>query len=215
MKTRSFDNWKHKSGVFDSLNIRLLGFNTDYPVLSSFMKDIDFEIVTCNDYKSINENSLVSTFVEDYVLERFWNNPNKYIDIYKRAKYVMSPDFSLLKGMPIPMQIWNTYRNRLVGYVWQSNGINVIPTVSWSDEHSFDFCFNGILKNSVVAISNIGCRTEDDKLIFDLGFNEMIKMLEPSKIIFQCNKKNASSYKNSNIVFIDSYWERKRKQFKF
>jgi hypothetical protein len=130
------------------------------------------------------------------------------------AKYVLSPDFSLLIGMPKPMQEWNVYRNRLVGYVWQCEGIKVIPTISWSDKSSFQFCFNGIEKNSVVAISNTGCRNDEQKKYFDEGFGEMIKRIEPRKIIFQCNKKYRSFYNDENIIFIESFWDNKRKQLK-
>lgn len=214
MKQRSSNNWQTRSGVFDALNLRYLTFNDNYPVLSSIFNIDDFEVTMCNDYKKIDQNSLISSFVDDYILERYWNNPCKYIRLFKNAKYVLSPDFSLLVGMPKPMQQWNVYRNRLVGYVWQSEGIKVIPTISWSDEISFDFCFEGVDIGSVVAVSNIGCRNEGHKEYFDKGFEEMIKRINPSKIIFQCNKKYKDFYKNENIIFVESYWDKKRKQLK-
>lgn len=58
----------------------------------------------------------------------------------------------------------------------------VIPTVTWSTPESFDFCFEGIEKHSIVAIGMIGCkRSKED---FLLGYNEMIKRIEPSAIIY-------------------------------
>ena len=122
MKQRSSDNWKSKSGSWDSLNTELIDFYLDYPILSSILQVNEFQVVMCNNYKAITEESLISTFADDYILERYWNDPNKYIEYFKKAKYVMSPDYSLLIGMPKPMQMWNVYRNRLVGYVWQSAG---------------------------------------------------------------------------------------------
>ena len=74
--------------------------------------------------------------------------------------------------------------------------------------------FKGIAKNSVVAISNTGCRNDEQKKYFDAGFNEMIKQIEPSKIIFQCNKKFRQFYNDENIIFIESFWDNKRKQLK-
>lgn len=213
-RQRSSHNWATRSGVFDALNTRFLTFTEDYPVLSSIFNIDDFKVIMCNNYKKIDENSLVSSFLDDYILERYWNDPTRYLSIFKRAKYVMSPDFSLLLGMPKPMQMWNVYRNRLVGYLWQGEGIKVIPTISWSDRNSFEFCFNGIEKNSVVSISNTGCRNDEQKKYFDSGFDEMVKIIEPSKIIFQCNKKYKEQYKDKNIVFIDSFWDNKRKQLK-
>jgi hypothetical protein len=214
MKQRSSDNWKTKSGGWDALNTELIDFYLDYPVLSSILQVVDVQVVMCNNYKYITEQSLISTFVDDYILERFWNNPKKYIEYFKEAKYVMSPDYSLLLGMPKPMQMWNIYRNRLVGYIWQSAGINVIPTISWSDQSSFEYCFKGVEIGSVVAVSNIGCTNEDYKIFFDEGFNEMINIIKPEKILFQCNKKYKEHYKDERIIFIDSFWDNKRKQLK-
>jgi Domain of unknown function (DUF4417) len=215
MKSRSSDNWKTKSGGWDVLNTALVDFDEDYPVLSSFLNyPIDFQTVMCNNYKAIDSQSLISMFVDDYILERYWNNPKKYINYFKDAQYVMSPDFSLLLGMPKPMLQWNTYRNRLVGYIWQQSGLKVIPTISWTDESSFDFCFNGVEKGSVVAISNTGCRNEWHKKYFDKGFEQMIKTLEPKKVLFQCNAKYRSHYVSDDIIFLESFWDVKRKQLK-
>jgi len=211
MHTRSSDNWKTKSGTWDSLNVELIDFDEDYPNISNKITDINFNIVNCNDYKRVTQNSLISTFVDDYILERYWNNPSKYIAYFKEAKYVMTPDFSLLIGMPAPMQQWNVYRNRLVGYVWQSAGFDIIPTVAWSDKKSFSFCFNGIEQGSTVAVSSVGCKTKDNKSYFDAGFNEMKKALKPKYIIFQCPKNLKQYYLDDNIVFMDSFWDNKRK----
>lgn len=214
MIQRSSKNWKTKSGGWDVLNTELIDFYLDYPILSSILQLTDYQLVMCNNYKFINEKSLVSTFVDDYILERYWNDPKKYIEYFKKAKYVMSPDYSLLVGMPKPMQMWNVYRNRLVGYVWQSSGINVIPTISWSNEDSFEYCFNGVEIGSVVAVSNTGCRNEENKHFFDLGFYKMIEVLKPSIILFQCNKKFRKNYNINNVIFVDSFWDNKREQLK-
>lgn len=208
MQTRSSHNWATKSGTWDALKTEYIDFYSDYPIINC--KNIDNGIVVnCNDYKRINEFSLVSTFLDDYILERFWNNPKKYIAYFKNTKGVMSPDFSLLIGMPLPLQQYNVYRNRLVGYIWQKYGVNVIPTVSWSDERSFDFCFKGVEKSSIVAVSNIGCNNSEQKAYFDKGFAAMIDVINPSKILFCCNKRHKNEYKSKNIVFINSFWNNK------
>jgi len=211
MEIRSYKNWQSKSGGWDTLNLKYIDFDCPYPVLSSIFDINDYQIVMCNNYKSISVNSMISMFIDDYVLERYWNNPLKYIPYFKKAKYIMSPDFSLLIDMPLPLQMYNVYRNRLIGYLWQKKGLNIIPTISWSNIKSFDFCFKGVKKNSNVCISNIGCRNEINKYFFDLGFNEMKKRLKPKNIIFQCNKKYKEFYTDENIIFIDSFWDNKRK----
>lgn len=213
MFQRSSHNWKTKSGTWDSLNISLIDFVEDFPVLSSICYSATY-MVNINDYKHIGSGSLVSTFVDDYILERYWNHPLNYIHKLKQAANVMSPDFSLLVGMPKPLQMYNVYRNRLVGYIWQSRGINVIPAVSWSDNSSFDYCFEGIREGSIVAVSNIGCRNDEHKRYFDAGFNEMNERLNPKMILFVCNKKYRSDYSGKNVVILDSFFENRRKILK-
>jgi hypothetical protein len=211
MNQRRSNTWESKGGGWELLNNRFAKFDSDYPILSSLLDIHNFRTVVCNNYSQIDESSLVSSFIHDYILERYWNNPDKYIEYFKKAKYVMSPDFSLLVGMPKPAQIWNVYRNRLVGYVWQEAGINVIPTVSWAGESSFEFCFEGVGTGSSVAISNIGCRNEEQKAFFDKGFEKMKEIIQPKVIVFQCNNKYKEFYTDKNIIFIESFWDEKRK----
>lgn len=64
----------------------------------------------------------------------------------KKYECVFTPDYSLYADMPIPMLIWNTYRSRFLGAYYQAEGVKIIPTVSWSLENSFDFCFAGLPK---------------------------------------------------------------------
>ena len=89
----------------------------------------------------------------------------------------------MYSDFPLSLQIYNTYRNRFCGAYWQDLGINVIPTVSWSDKRSFDFCFEGIEHKSSVAISNVGVfnNLKTKKMFLD-GYEEMIKIIEPEKI---------------------------------
>jgi len=63
----------------------------------------------------------------------------------------------------------------------QQQGIKVIPTVRWGDLTSFNFCFDGIEKGSIVAVSTIGVKKQ--KSHFMLGYNEMLSRIKPSKII--------------------------------
>lgn len=212
MNTRSSRNWQSKAGTWDSLNVEYVDFSGSYPCLSSITYPVSFNSVAiCNDYRSVTNNSLISMFVDDYILERFWNNPLKYVNYYKNAAYVMSPDFSLLLGMPEPVQRWNVYRSRLVGYVWQKAGLSVIPTVSWTDNNSFEYCFEGIERGSNVAVSNIGCRNDEQKAYFDAGLQELKSVIEPNTIIMQCTERLKPLYNAENVVFIDSYWQERNR----
>ena len=60
-------------------------------------------------------------------------------------------------------------------------GKNVIPTISWSDERSFEFCFEGVEQESIVAVSTHGNRYAIDD--FMKGYNELLRKIKPRAII--------------------------------
>ncbi len=64
--------------------------------------------------------------------------------------------------MPMPIKIYNTFRSRWCGAYLQSNGVKVIPTLAWGGPETFWFCFDGVEKKSVVAVSTLGVRSEKD-----------------------------------------------------
>lgn len=126
----------------------------------------------------------VHFYLDDYQFERVWNRPDFYTDKLLRFDSVFTPDFSLYLDMPMPIQIFNTYRNRLLGAYWQSRGLEVIPTLSWSDDKSFSFCFEGIEPGGVVTVSTIGCGNNiNAKQLFFKGLDEMILKIEPKKVL--------------------------------
>jgi hypothetical protein len=212
METRTSHKWSKSA---DRLNLQFLDFNEDYPNIGEkfFLPPLD--TVNCNDYKAFSENSLISTFVDDYILERYWNNPVKYSKIMKKAGvgYAMSPDFTVLVGMPEPIIAYQIYKNRLVGYVWKKKGIKIIPTISWGDKKSFAYSIKGITFGSIIAVSNIGCRNEEQKRFFDAGYNYVMEHIQPEKVIFMSNNKYRASYESDKTIFIQSHFEKKRKQW--
>ena len=134
------------------------------------------------------ENKAVHFFLDDYQFNRVWNDPDRYIDLFRRFRYVLTPDFSLYTDFPKAFQVYNHYRKHWLGAYWQLNGINVIPTVCWSDKESFEWCFDGEPTHSVVAVSSVGTqRSKDTKRKFLDGYFEMVDRLQPTQIIFYGN----------------------------
>lgn len=142
-------------------------------------------------------------FEHDYMFERVWNNSKKYLDILRNFKYVCGPDFSAYGDMPKALQIYNRYRSRAMAYWFQLNGINVIPTVGWGEEETYDYCFDGLPKNSTLAVSTNGCFSITGKENYRKGFNEMCKRLSPNRVVvvgreIQVDTKVEVIYKNSH-----------------
>ena len=109
------------------------------------------------------------------------------------------------------MQMYNHYRKHWLAAYWQSLGINVIPTIAWSDHDSYKWCFDGEPIGGTVAISSVGCMKNRDanRLFFD-GYNEMLKNLKPEKIIFYGNVPDWIDKDKDNIVAIGSYQDKFR-----
>ncbi len=148
----------------------------------------------------------VHFYLDDYQFERVWNTPERYIKMLSDFDYVYQPDFSLFVDMPYPVQLYNHYRKQWVASLWEMNEIRVIPTVGWSDERSFDFCFSGVPTNSVLSVSSVGTqRNKTAKQGFLNGYAEMVKRLKPSKVLFYGNIPEEID--RGNIVHIEPFWK--------
>lgn len=131
------------------------------------------------------ESKIMHCFVEDYQFIRYWNNPDKYLPMLSKFSAVCSPDFSTYTDMPLAMQIYNHYRKHWLAAYWQLNGITVYPTISWSNEKSYDWCFDGEPVGGVVAVSSVGTqKNKESKRLFLIGYEEMMKRLDPAWVIF-------------------------------
>lgn len=149
-------------------------------------------------------NRMVHFFLYDYRFERVWKNPDNDIEKLSRYRAVLSPDFSMYLEMAPVMQLYNVFRNRWCGAYWASKGMRVIPTVNWGDESTFDFCFQGIEKGCTVAVSTYMAsehdNRKDQKGWFLAGYNEMLRQIEPERII--CYNTPFPEMEG-NIVYVD------------
>lgn len=180
------------------------GFETDgvwgFPVVKRQKFDFEnVELIACSDVSSHDVSNLdkgIHHFVDDYRFEVLYNRPDNCIEKYKRYRFVLTPDYSLYAEMNLWRQIESIGKSRWVGAYWQSKGLVVVPTVSWASPSSFNFCFAGIEKNSVVAVGMIGCKQE--RIAFMKGYNAMLETIEPSAII--CFGKPFPEMKGNLIV---------------
>jgi len=125
-------------------------------------------------------------FLADYRFESAWSRPEGGLSYVRSLGMALTPDFSLYPQMPLAAQLWQVYRNRWCGAYWQSQGVGVIPTVGWSDEASFPFCFLGVEQGSAVAISTVGLQagaSEGERRLFLAGYGEMVHVIEPSVVL--------------------------------
>ncbi len=145
----------------------------------------NIRLVACSDTRTNdnehNKKSGVHFFVDDYRFEGIYNAPDRTLVRYSQYAFLLTPDFSTYADMDLWRQLESVAKNRWIGAYWQRKGLTVVPTVSWADARSFEFCFDGVEKNGIVAVGMIGCKRS--KLAFMRGYNAMLEKIEPSEII--------------------------------
>ena len=156
----------------------------------------------------------VAFFTDDYRFERMWNNPSAYVESLQRFEGIISPDFSVYRDMPLVMQAWNVYRNHALAYWFSTKGISVIPNVRWGDERSYEFCFDGLPRDGIVAIGTHGClRDRTSREDFERGLVEMTQRLTPRVILVYgpTPKDMFAPYQDSGIQIVQ--YESERQSF--
>ena len=194
--------------VFKSGLVKGANFSSvyEFPILKRAefkpMKAIPFSRAT----KAKDNMQWVHFYIDDYRFECVWRNPKQYLGVLKRFEGVITPDFSLYRDMPLAMQIWNTYRNRVLGYWLQSNGVNIVPNIRWGDERTYDFAFEGIAQGGTVAVSTSGCiQSKVDRYYFKKGLAKMVEVLQPDTIVCysRCPSDIFELYRQSGIEIIN------------
>ena len=174
---------------------------SDIPLCSTTALAIPSSLITYSEAKTIhnksirnNPNYFADAFVCFYeddqnfdgIRSGIWYYPKKTYKILKHFKGIITPDFSTFQDFPDSLKRWNTYRMRAFGY-WYGSICKkqVINNVRWGTKETYEYCFDGIEKNSIIAIGTVGGspRKLIDRERFEFGLDEMVKKLEPKCII--------------------------------
>jgi hypothetical protein len=96
------------------------------------------KIVPFSKLKQANckERTAISFYEFDERFVEVLISPENFIPEISKFQCLISPDCSLYRDAPLSLQITNVYRNRAIGYYYQSRGINVIPQVRWGGEET-------------------------------------------------------------------------------
>lgn len=172
--------------VFNSFLVRFAEYASifDFPVIRATNsipnRVIPFsKAISCKDY-----NQWVHFYEDDYLFEKIWKNPMKYLDILKKYNGVILPDFSLYRDMPFIMQLWNIYRSRAIGCWLQNNSVDVIPNMRYGDKRTYKLCCEGIICGGVIAVGTHGTlKNKEDRRIFVEGLKVVISVTKPQAVI--------------------------------
>lgn len=179
----------------------------DMPVVAPTHNDKVFNLLPFNYWNSCPcpKEYYLCFYVDDYQFERIWNDPYRWAEVLKQFKGIIAPDFSMYRDFPRMLQIYNCWRNKVMSAFFQKCDIEVIPNVTWSDEASFKYAFDGLPMHSVVAVSTNGCiRDEVARKLLLQGFERMKRKLEPEKVIVFGHLPK--EWENEpNIIHFESY----------
>lgn len=172
---------------YENLNKRIFPGVGEYdiPVLKSAVFKVD-NWISFNFARGCDEPDKhgIHFFIDDYQFMRLWKNPDTYLPMLSQFQAVCTPDFSTYTDFPKAIQVYNHYRKHWLGAYWQEHGIKVIPTISWSDEASFEWCFDGEPVGGMVAVSSVGTQgNKRSAQLFEAGYKEMKRRLRPSQIV--------------------------------
>ncbi len=212
--TRTSHRWQSKPGRFDALHAQQL-FPSDnewgMPLLRHTAAGrVPAWLVPYRQRIRANEpldDGAVHFFLDDYRFEMVWSRPNKALEALAPYQTLLSPDFSLYRDWPLMLQLWNTYRSRWCGRFWQEQGFTVIPTVSWSTAESYDFCFLGVPRRGIVAVSAVGVNLDaplEYRLFVD-GFMEMVQRLQP-QVVLSYGRLPAACHELVEVVTYPTRW---------
>ena len=163
----------------------------------SFRKSFEKSFSDC-DHTNLN------FFEDDHYFNSLWNSPFRYLEHLRKFQSVCMPDFSKSEETPLPINIWNNYRNRALAFWMQENGIDVVPTMSVMPESCWGWCWDGMPKGSTYCCCTNGMVKDKVKRDnFIKSFHEAERRLRLERVIIVGGKIDELN-PACEVVYLDS-----------
>lgn len=135
-------------------NLDLLNPYGDFPVVPSVSFPTNLEFVPFNKFSDCF--TIPHFFIDDAYFEKVWKFPLKYKGLFSDCRYMIMPDFSIYYDIPLPLQLYNSYRSKWLASFY-SQFCSVLPNVSLGgDPALFPLFSKGFPVGSDLAFSFIG-----------------------------------------------------------
>lgn len=156
----------------------------DMPLLNPFNGTLPEEFIPFSERRKSLYSCGIQTYEYDYKIDVSWSRPHDIIAQLQRYHCVIAPDFSVFVDRPRALNIFGIYKNRWVASYWQKHGITVIPSASWGNVDSFEYCFDGLPENSTIAIGHISIGKDKwFKKLYRLGVETLIDRKHPTRLL--------------------------------
>lgn len=133
--------------------------------------------------KDPDYDQFVHFYENDDQIERFWNDPWRYLDKLSRFAGVVATDYSTGPDIPDPVRRYNVYRNQLTGAWLQSLGYHALCNVR-CPAYERNYFLTGVPQGSLIAVGEVGCvKNRCDRNRFEGGLIRAIDELRPTGIV--------------------------------
>lgn len=158
-----------------------------FAVMQPYQGRTDFVAVHYNDRKKVDgKGQMLQFFTDDYRFrDTAWYDLERFTYRVSHFDFYATPDFSMWKNTPTEYyNIEAVFKTRFVGAYWQQCGYDVIPTASWGGMNSFAYCFEGLPKYSVIAVSGMGNMKNADAFdLWSYGLQRLETEIEPILVL--------------------------------
>ena len=194
-----------RHGIVDIWNAFMLGGASydahDIPFCPTTAKQIPKQLISWPEAKRLHKRAIrrgdkeyrIPAFIHFYIDDikfdgaksSIWLFPRRALKIIEHFDGIITPDFSMCQDFPEPQKLFAVYRMRTFGYWIGTLDIDVINNVRWGTSETWDYCYAGIKRHTVVAIGTAasGLKSKINRPLFEEGFFEMVTRLKPTAII--------------------------------
>ncbi len=169
--------------LFMTQNVSMTSEN-EMPIVAPYTGDIPVDIRGIHRVKNKPmPNVAPHFFFDDGRIRDYFDKPFQTEKILEQFKVSISTDFSMTMEMTRPQKMFSAFLNKLWAAWLQSRGHNVIPNISFPNEHLEDYWLEGWPKHSIIALSSVGVLTHGNPEGWLSGAARILTALEPLHIL--------------------------------
>lgn len=195
----------HRNGLIDVWNAFMVEnadfSNHDIPLCPTTATCIPSKLIGYDEAKRTHKKMLhthhkdyhINAFIHFYIDDNkfdgkrssFWLYPHKALEIIEHYDGIIVPDPSTYADFPDPLKRWNFYRMNAFGYWIASLGHEVISNARWNTPDTWEYCFDGNPRNSMLCIGTVASnlKYKANYAPFAEGLFKMVETLTPHTIL--------------------------------